>query len=257
MGKFFRFLAMTLVLVTVGVMSALTAMRVAIHGREVAVPSFVKMSVSDAERAAEKNGLAVSLEGQFYSPDVPEGRIVSQQPAAGTRVRRGWRVRLAQSLGVQRVVIPDVQGQSPRAAELNIRQRGLELETVAEAHIPDAPTEEVIAQSPPAAAEGVQSPKLSVLLAMAPDTPMYVMPNLVGHSLADASANIEEAGFKLAQVTTAAPSDTATAGTSNGTSLGPAQPGKSLATQTTVVRQTPAAGQRIGTDTPIVLEISR
>ncbi|MGZ4816450.1 MAG: PASTA domain-containing protein [Terriglobales bacterium] len=248
MRKFFRFVLMTLVLVTVAVMSALTAMRVAIHGREVAVPSFVKLSVAEAERVAQKNGLAVSLEGQFYSPDVPEGRIVSQQPPTGTRVRRGWRVRLAQSLGVQRVMIPDVQGQSPRAAELNVRQRGLEIDTVAEAHIPDAPTEQVIAQSPPPAAVGVQSPKLSVLLAVAPDPPAFVMPNFVGRSLEEASDNIEQAGFKLAQVKTDASNTTP--------STAPPQPNKSIST-TTIVRQSPAAGQKIAADTPIVLEVGR
>src|ERR1700742_2710364 len=109
MRSFFRFLMMSLVLVTVGVMSALTAMRVAIHGRETTVPTFVKLTSADAERLAIRQGLAVTMDGQFYSPDVPEGRIVSQQPPPGTRVRRGWRVRLAQSLGVQRVTVPDLQ----------------------------------------------------------------------------------------------------------------------------------------------------
>ena len=252
MRKFFRFVAMVLILVTVGVMSALTAMRIAIHGREVTVPNFVKLSVSEAEHVAVRNGLAVSMEGQFYSSDVPEGRIVSQQPPPGTRVRRGWRVRLAQSLGAQRVMIPDVQGQSPRAAELNVRQRGLEIDTTAEAHIPDAPTEQVIAQSPPPAAQGVQSPKLSVLLATAPDPPMFVMPNFVGRSLADASANIEQAGFKLAQVKTApapVPAPTPTSSTS--------APNGSISASTTVIRQSPAAGQKIAADTPIILEVSR
>jgi eukaryotic-like serine/threonine-protein kinase len=251
MRKFFRFVLMTLVLVTVGVMSALTAMRVAIHGREVTVPNFVKLSVSEAERTADNNGLAVSMEGQFYSADIAEGRIVSQQPPPGTRVRRGWRVRLAQSLGVQKVMIPDVLGESPRAAELNVRQRGLEIDTIAEAHIPDAPTEQVIAQSPPPAAVGVQSPKLSVLLATAPDPPTFVMPNFVGRSLAEASANIEQGGFKLSLVKTAAPAASPVSTAANPPATG------SISSITTVVRQSPTAGQKIAADTPIVLEVSR
>jgi len=252
MRRFFRFVLMSLVLVTVGVMSALTAMRVAIHGRETTVPDFVKMTVPEAAKLAENNGLAYAMEGQFYSADVAEGRIVSQQPPAGTRVRRGWRVRLAQSLGVQRVMIPDVQGESPRAAELNLRQRGLEIDTVAEAHIPDVPTEEVIAQSPPPAAQGVQSPKVSVLVAATPDPPIFVMPNFVGHSLAEASANIEEAGFKLGHVQTVdAPPGTAPSpsGTTGGNG--------SITTVTTVVRQVPSAGQKISADVTITLFVAK
>lgn len=253
MRKFFRIVMMTLVLITVGVMSALTAMRVAIHGRETTVPNFAKMRMPDAERLAASNGVTVAVEGQFYSADVPEGRVVSQQPPPGMRVRRGWPVRLALSLGVQRVTVPDVEGQSPRAAELNIRQRGLELDTVAEAHIPDAPAEQVIAQSPGPAAVGVVSPKVSLLLSVPPDPPTFVMPNFVGRSLAQASEEIEQAGFKLAHVNTAAdstPPATPPAG-------GKTAPSDSIAKTTAVVRQAPAAGQRITADTPIVLEVSR
>lgn len=249
MRKFFRFVMMTLVLVTVGVMSALTAMRVAIHGRETTVPNFVKLNVTEAERLADSRGLDVTVDGQFYSSDVPEGRIVSQQPPTGTRVRRGWRVRLAQSLGVQRVTIPDVEGESPRAAELNVRQRGLEIDTVAEAQIPDEPPDEVVAQSPPAGAVGVQSPKISVLMATEPEPPMFVMPNFVGESLAEASASIEQAGFKLAHVQTEAAVAPPVGGAAPATA--------SIATATVIVRQNPVAGQKIPADTPITLVVSR
>jgi len=255
MRKFFRLVLMSLVLVTVGVMSALTAMRVAIHGRETAVPSFVKLSPAEAAKLAESNGLTAAMEGQFYSADIPEGRVVSQQPPAGTRVRRGWRVRLAQSLGVQRVMIPDVEGQSPRAAELNVRQRGLEIDTVAEAHIPDAPTELVVAQSPPPAAVGVQSPKVSVLLATSPDPQMFVMPNFVGRPLAEASASIEQAGFKLDHVKTSDTSEASPAGAS--LSSTPTTADNSITTTTLVIKQFPTAGQKIAADTPIFLEVSR
>lgn len=249
MRRFFRFVLMMLVLITVGVMSALTAMRIAIHGRETTVPSFVKLSVPQAQRIAQNSGLSLSLEGQFYSADVPDGRIVSQQPPPGTRVRRGWPVRLALSLGPQRVTIPDVEGESPRAAELNVRQRGLEIDTVAQAHVPDAPMEEVIAQSPPPAAVGVQSPKISILVSEPPDPPAFVMPNFVGLTLAEASSAIEQAGFKLAHVKTADLSPPPTPSSK--------PPAASIATATTVVRQTPGAGQRIVADTPIVLEVGR
>ena len=77
---------------------------------------------------------------RFFSSDVPPGRIMSQAPAPGEQVRRGWRVRVAESMGPQRVVIPDLVGGSERAAEINIRRRGLELGSVATATIPGAPT---------------------------------------------------------------------------------------------------------------------
>jgi eukaryotic-like serine/threonine-protein kinase len=228
MRRFFRFVLMGLILITVAVMSGLTAMRIAIHGRETTVPSFLKLSPSEAERLAVTNGLQVVLEGQFYSTEVPEGRITSQMPPAGTRVRRGWRVRLAQSLGTQRVVIPDITGQSPRAAELNVRQRGLELGTVAEVPLPDSPTQQVLAQSPPAMAKNVESPKISVLVAADPEPPTFVMPNFVGRTFGEASRRIDSAGLKLKPTTS---------------------PETAL-----ITRQIPVAGQKVTPETVIELE---
>ncbi len=126
-----RFALMGLILVIVAMVSALTAMRFAIHGQEVAVPPLVGLAPAEAERAVSGLGLQISIERQYYSPQIPDGRIMSQLPLPGTKVRRGWQVRVAQSLGPTRVAIPDVTGQSEHAAELNIRRRGLDVASMA------------------------------------------------------------------------------------------------------------------------------
>ena len=154
-------LLLALVLMTVALISALTAMHLAVHGREVAIPKLVGMSPFEAERAGAASGLQVVIERQFYSPDIPEGKIMTQMPPPGTKVRRGWSIRVAQSLGPQRVTIPDVTGGSERVAELNIRRRGLSLGSVAHVSLPDAPLDQVISQSPPANASGVSAPNQS------------------------------------------------------------------------------------------------
>src|SRR5690242_12329344 len=113
-------------------------MRFAIHGREVRVPKFIGLKPAEAERMANSEGLVLSFESRFYSSEVPEGYIVSQAPVPDTKVRRGWKVRVAESLGAQRASIPNVVGQSERVAELNITRRGLEIGSVATIHFPGA-----------------------------------------------------------------------------------------------------------------------
>src|SRR2546429_2172600 len=140
-----RFALLALVLVIVAMVSALTAMRFAIHGQEVAVPPLVGVTPAEAERALAALGLQLSIERQYYSPQVPEGRIMSQLPMPGTKVRHGWQVRVAQSLGKTRVTIPDVTGQSEHAAELNIRRRGLDVASMAEVQAPGIPADQVLA----------------------------------------------------------------------------------------------------------------
>src|SRR5271165_2901008 len=203
MKPFFRFaiLALTLVLVALG--SALTAMRFAIHGQEVEVPALVGLSPADAGRLVSGLGLQLEVERQYYSPQIAEGRIISQLPLPGAKVRRGWQVRVAQSLGPQRVAIPDVTKQSERAAEWNIRRRGLDVASTAEMQLPGTPADQVLAQSPPANASQVAAPRTSLLVSAAAAPTAYVMPSFVGQPLGTASRTLQDAGFKLGNVSMA------------------------------------------------------
>src|SRR5271166_6280083 len=198
--QFLRMLLLALVLMTVALISALTAMQLAIHGREVAIPKLVGMSPLEAERVSAASGLLLVVERQFYSADIPEGKIMTQVPPPGAKVRRGWSIRVAQSLGPQRVAIPDVTRGSERVAELNIQRRGLSLGSVAHISLPDAPPDQVISQSPPANASGVSAPKISVLVNDGPGAITYVMPNLTGQPLGSAMLALQDADLKVGKV---------------------------------------------------------
>jgi len=240
MRRLLRFLWLALVLLLVALTSALTAMRFAIHGREVAVPKLVGLSLREAERAANAAGLVVAEENRFYSTEIPAGRVVSQLPAPGARVRRGWRVRVAESLGPQRILIPNLLGQSGRAAQLNARRRGLELGSVATARIPGRSPDQVVSQSPPPAASGIAVPKISLLLSAPGEGPAFVMPNFVGRHLADAAAQIEKAGLKLKIAETRnTPPETGTS------------------SATLVLGQQPAAGQKVLAGSTVILVIAK
>jgi eukaryotic-like serine/threonine-protein kinase len=205
MRQFFRMLLLALVLLTVALVSALTAMQLAIHGHEVATPKVLGMSPSEAERTGAASGLQVVVERQFFSPTIPEGKIMTQMPVPGTKVRRGWSIRVAQSLGPQRVAIPDVTGGSERIADLNIRRRGLTLGSVAHLSLPDVPLDRVISQSPPANAIGVSAPKISLLVSDGPEPPVYLMPNLTGQPLGSATLALQDAGIKVGKVSVIPP----------------------------------------------------
>ena len=242
MKPLFRFAMLALVLVVVALGSALTAMRFAIHGQEVEVPAIVGMTPSDAEHAVAGLGLQIEVERQYYSPQIPEGRIMTQLPPRGTKVRRGWQVRVAQSLGPQRVSIPDVTRQSERAAQWNIPRRGLEVASTAEMRVPGTPADQVLAQSPPANASQVEAPRTSLLVTVAADPPAYVMPSFVGQSLGTASRTLEDAGFKLGNVSMAPPVVSAEAlTTAPAVSAAPLQ----TSPASTIIMQTPPAGQKV------------
>lgn len=252
MRQIFRMLLLALVLMTVALISALTAMQLAIHGREVAIPKLVGMSPLEAERAGAASGLRVVVERQFYSPDIPEGKIMTQMPPPGAKVRRGWSVRVAQSLGPLRVAIPDVTGGSERIAELNIRRRGLSLGSIAHLSLPDAPLDRVISQSPPANASGVAAPKISLLISDGPEPTTYVMPNLTGQPLGSATLALRDAGIKVGKVSVLPP-PSLPADTQAVPVAPPVLSEPSSASM--IVSQTPGPGQKLEAGSTVSFEV--
>ena len=244
-------LLLALVLMTVALVSALTAMRLAIHGREVTIPKLVGMSPLEAERAVAASGLLVVVERQFYSADIPEGRVMTQMPPPGTKVRRGWSVRVAQSLGPQRVAIPNVTGSSERVAELNIRRRGLSLGSVAHVSLPDVPQDQVISQSPPANASGVSAPKISLLVGDGPEPAIYVMPNLTGQPLGSTMLALQDAGIQVGKVSVLSPPPPFEPQTAPVAPSAVSEPSAA----SMIVTQTPAPGQKIAAGSAVNFEV--
>jgi eukaryotic-like serine/threonine-protein kinase len=238
--KIIKYFFLGLVLLLVFLSSALLAMRFAIQGREVHVPRLSGLTPAEAERVANSDGLVLSVESRFYSPSVPAGHIISQSPMPGATVRRGWKIRVAASLGTEHAAILNLVGQSQHAAGINVSRRGLEIGTVATIHLPGATPDTVLAQSPPPDAADVTSPKVSLLVAAADNGQRYVMPSFVGKPLADANIALIKGGFALGKVRLVSGSESDVASATG-----------------IIVRQSPAAGQRVTVGATISFDVRK
>lgn len=173
---------------------------------------------------------------------------MTQMPLPGAKVRRGWSIRVARSLGPQRVAIPDVTGQSERAAELNIRRRGLALGSVAQVGLPDAPQDQVVSQNPPANASGIAAPKISLLVSAGVLPATFVMPNLTGQPLGSATLALQDAGMRLGKVSVF---PTSTPPEPQAAPAAPSEPNPA----SMIVTQTPAPGQKIAVGATVNFEV--
>jgi eukaryotic-like serine/threonine-protein kinase len=209
----------------VALVSMFITMRFAIHGREAVVPPLTGLSITDASAAADRAGLRLAVENRFYSGEVPAGRILAQDPAPGSRVRREWAVRVTESLGAQRISVPDLTGESERAATVSVRRLGLEPGAVAHLAVP-GDADVVIAQTPAPNSGGVDSPRVSLLVSDPANVQQqaYVMPQLVGLTYAVASDRAAAAGLHLAvaQPAPAVPAPPATSASGSPAAAAPA-----------------------------------
>ncbi len=228
-------LLMMLVLVAAGLLSAMTAMRFAIRGREVVVPALTGMTESEAAALLFDQGLELDVESSRFSA-VPEGQIIDQRPAPGATVKRARGVQVLLSLGERRFPVPDVTGASLRSAQMMLSQRGLAMRNMLYTHTSEGASSTVLYQSPAPGDRGGTDPSVDVLVSLGPFSEEYLMPDLRGRTEADVRASVVREGFRLGETTYRAQPGT--------------EPGR-------VVGQQPPAGYKVSRDEVIRIEVGQ
>jgi serine/threonine-protein kinase len=90
---------------------------------QVTVPDVTGLTRESAEARLQDEGLDVAADEQ--ESDEPEGDVISQSPAGGTRVSRGETVTIVVSTGTPKVDVPDVLGMSEERASARLSAAGL------------------------------------------------------------------------------------------------------------------------------------
>jgi eukaryotic-like serine/threonine-protein kinase len=247
----FRVASLLMLLVAVALLATIITMHFAIHGAEVQVPALKSMTVADARRETAGLGLNFDIDNRYYSGEVTPGHILTQSPSPGTIVRRGWTVRVSESLGPQKVDVPETVGDSERLAELKLRQAGLEIGAVAQLSGAGAAEGTVLAQDPPPHAQDIEKPAVNLLISSAltesPDG--WVMPDFTGWTLRSAQAALAHIGIKAATpdfINVATPPT----GTGNSAPLQRVKPGS-------IVAQDPVSGMRVDQNTVVHLAVAK
>jgi beta-lactam-binding protein with PASTA domain len=249
--NFFQVASLVMLLVAVALLAAVTTMHFAIHGAEVQVPALKGMTVAEARSQTSGLGLDLDVDNRYYSADVAAGHILSQSPTPGTVVRREWRVRVAESLGPQKVEVPDMLGTDERVAALKLRRVGLDVGATARLPFAKAAEGTVLAQDPPAHAQGIAQPNVNLLVAAPGDEAAdgYVMPDLSGMTYSSAQSALARVGIKTAppKFVDVAVGPVGGAGTMPKL---PTAPG-------TVIAQLPPAGSRVDQTTQVKLTVAK
>lgn len=97
-------------------------------GEQVPVPNIEGLSLDAARKKAEDAGLTINQTGSEHSDTISSGCIISQSPAAGTKVAKGTAINYVVSLGEDNTVnVPNVVGSSESYARSAIEGAGLKV----------------------------------------------------------------------------------------------------------------------------------
>ncbi len=181
------------ILTSAAFLSAITAMRIAIHGRETTMPNLVGKNVSDASSMLRSRGLVLRVADRVYS-DVPINVVVRQTPSAGQLMKVSQQAHVVLSLGQRQLEIPLLEGNSLRVSRIELLRAGLQVGEVSAVTMPDEPVDTVVLQTPRPGA-GAATPRVDVLVSQGLRDVAYVMPHLIGLNEIDAQHRLDVAGL--------------------------------------------------------------
>jgi len=196
--SFFRLLFLASILISAGFLSCLAAMRFAIRGSEVTVPDLVGKTVHEGIRLVGLSELRLKVETHRFDDRLASDLIISQTPFAYSKLKRSRNVRVTVSLGAKKVPVPDLKGESLRACQIALLERGLTLGVVSSVHSDLAEMDRIISQDP--LPQTALSPLVNLLVSSGKKSRAYLMPDLTGSNLEEVSKVIEVSGFKLGAV---------------------------------------------------------
>lgn len=198
----------------------------------VVVPDLKGKTLAQAQRIVESKSLKLEVAREAYNESVAPGRIISQSPSAGEKIRKDGTVGVVLSRGLQTVKVPDLVGKTVDEADAVLKSAGLSVGKI-ERIYSDEPEDTVIRQSPKPGAKVEKGSAVDITLSQG--TQLVRVPDVAGRTATEASLILENAGFKVSRVDDF--SDTVA--------------------KDYIIRQTPAAGEKVPKGSGITIAVSK
>lgn len=165
------------------------------------VPNLEGMSEKAAETALTEAGFKFEWikEGR-YSSQIPAGMVLVQMPKAGRTAKIGRTVKLTKSLGLRKVVIPDLRGKSQKQADISLVRAGLvNGGTIQGAH-QSIPRGAVIRTLPLAGDTVRVGDTVKVVISAGATTGRTLLPNFEGILMDEVYPQMDRLGFKVGSI---------------------------------------------------------
>ena len=155
-------------------------------------PQLVGLTQEQAAASVEDAGLVLAVAEPRSSLDVPEGRVLLQDPPASQGVRRGGTITITPSAGPDQVTVPDVVGE-PAPASVKVLEGSPNFFQVDVVRVfsDTAPPGEVVGQAPRADRTVLQGREIT--LRVSKGIEQVKVPNVVGSDDDDAIAALDAA----------------------------------------------------------------
>ena len=171
-----------------------------LDGGDVNTPGVINLTQEEGRDAAARQGMTFYVMGAYESTTAARGIIMSQDPAPGTKVPAGSRLKVEVSTGPQYALIPDIIDTLWVDSEAKITSAGF-IPKIFYENNNLVPEGAVISLGHPAGENFQIGEKLKVVVSQGPDgeltkTPVN-MPNIAGMDYAEAKGLLNKNGLRV------------------------------------------------------------
>jgi len=200
------------------------------------VPDLSGRSLEEARALLASKKIIVSIQEFRFDGRVERSRIVSQDPAKGSRIKPRRTVKVIVSRGNEQIGVPSVISRSLETAVQLLKTAGLRRGRISQIHTSRAAAGRILAQDPPPGNIADRTSMVDFLVSRGAAEDRYIMPDLIAKNAGAVIRRLKDLEFLKYEVSYVYYPDTG--------------PG-------IVLKQSPIAGSLILKRNQINLEVSR
>jgi beta-lactam-binding protein with PASTA domain len=198
--KIYNLISYALIFFIIFFLSSILSFRTIMKGEMVTLPNLVGKTLEEANSELTRRKLSlVQTEAQFDT-HWERGRIISQDPSSGSKLKINKVVKVILSAGTEKVLVPWLIGRNFQNSSQILNEAGLRRGIISQVHTSEYAAGKIISQYPQATTEvGANSP-ISLLISQGEREEKYLMPDLIGKKAETVLARLKELDFRVEDI---------------------------------------------------------
>jgi len=174
--------------------------QIILRGELITLPDLKGKNLDEARLELAVKRTAIAIVARQFDLRLEKGRIISQDPGPGSRIKANRTVNVVVSEGSERAAVPRLEGRSLEFAGQILKSAGLRRGRVSQIHTSQYAAGRIIAQQPPADDVVGRNAAVDVLASQGAWEARYIMPDLIEKSADSVIRRLKELEFQVAEV---------------------------------------------------------
>ena len=198
--KVFNFIAYALIFFIILFLSTILSFRIIIKGEMVTLPNLIGKTLEEASSELARRKLSVVQTVAQFDTQWERGKIISQEPSPGSKIKINRVVKVTLSAGTEKVLVPRLIGRNFQNSNQILKEARLKTGKVSQVHTSEYAAGKIISQYPQAATEVGSNSPISVLISQGEKEEKYLMPDLIGKKAEIVRAKLKELDFRVEDI---------------------------------------------------------